>query len=67
MRYDNINAIAHMNKMGGTVSDACNKIPSTIWDLYIEKRVWMSAEYILGSENITRADLMSWSLNDNIE
>ena len=52
--------------MGGAVSNACNKISGNIWELYREKRLWISAEHIPGSKNIT-ADFISRTFNGKIE
>ena len=63
---DNTTAVACINHMGTSHSDACNLITHTIWQWCIDNYVWLSAAYIPGKEN-TAADEESRKTNLDAE
>ena len=64
MRADYISAMAHINNMGGIKSRSCDLIAKEIWSWCIQKNIWISAEYLPGSENVL-ADRESRIFNDS--
>jgi hypothetical protein len=51
--------------MGGIKSVECNSLAYDIWFWYINRDIWVSANYVHTSEHIT--DVESRKFNDNIE
>ena len=70
IKMDNITAVAHINKMGGTKSPILNQITKEIWEFCLEREITLTAEYLPGLMN-TKADWESrhvksssqWKLN----
>ena len=58
IKADNITAVAHINKMGGTRSDRCVQVTTELWEFCLERKLLLSAEYLPGVENV-RADALS--------
>ena len=63
---DNTTAVACINHMGTSHSDACNLMTSMIWQWCINHKVWLSAAHIPGKEN-TAADEESRKINWDAE
>ena len=51
IRSDNTTATAYINNVGRAISDNCNNLAKDNWKFCIKGNVWISAEYIPGSEN----------------
>ena len=66
LKSDNTTGIAYVNNMRGIVSNSCNHSAREIWETCIASRVWLTAVYVPGKENIT-ADFMSTLQNENTE
>lgn len=64
LRMDNVTAIAYVNKMGGTHSQAMSMLAIRIWKWCIAKSIRIHAEHLPGKENI-RADWESSHFNDS--
>ena len=65
LRIDNTCAIAHIQNKGGIRSKESNDLAVKIWSWCIDRKIWISANYVPSSENI--ADLESRRFNENIE
>ena len=63
---DNTTAVACLNHMGTSHSDACNTLTHSIWQWCIDNEVWISAAHIPGKEN-TAADEESRKVNLDTE
>ena len=72
MKTDSTCAKAHKNAMGGVRSSECNDISKKIWAWCIERDIWILAEHIPGSENMTDFESRNykesteWKLDPNI-
>ena len=70
---DNTTAISNINNKGGIKSIMCDKLAREIWGFCKSRKLFVSADHILGKENTT-ADKFSrifnhqteWMLNPNI-
>lgn len=63
---DNTTAVNYINHLGGVKSPDCNKVAHKIWLWCVERRIWISAAYIKGTEN-TIADSLSRKYDDQGE
>ena len=63
---DNATAISFINHIGGTKSARCNDIAREIWNMVLEKGIWISTNHIPGKEN-AEADQMSRTFTDDTE
>ena len=69
----NTTAVARICKMGASFLDTCNSVTKQIWELCIDRNLWISAAYVPGVED-TAADEEStkenldaeWKLNPDI-
>lgn len=66
LRVDNMTAMTYINNMGGIKSINCNRLAFDIWSWCIDKNIWISAEFLPGSENVL-ADKESRIFNDSTE
>jgi len=66
LRVDNTTAIAYINKMGGVLSPALNKIARALWQWCEEREVFVFASYIPSAEN-WKADQESRRINPDTE
>jgi hypothetical protein len=57
-RADNVTAVAHINKMGGTRSKILTDIAKEIWDFCLQRKILISAEHLPGVMNV-EADRLS--------
>ena len=64
LKSDNTTAIAYVNHMRGIVSNSCNHSAREIWEICIASKVWLTAVYVPGKENIN-ADFMSTLQNES--
>ena len=55
LRMDNVTAIAFVNRMGGTHSEALSSLAIKLWEWCLRKKILVHAEHLPGKENI-RAD-----------
>ena len=51
LRIDNVTALAHVNKMGGTKHHDLHLITKSMWEWCIERDLWIFAEYVASKEN----------------
>ena len=65
VKTDSTCAKAYINSMGGIKSSECNDMAKKIWSWCIERKIWISAEHIPGSENL--ADFESRNYKENTE
>lgn len=65
VKTDNTCARSYVNAMGGIKSPECNDISKEIWHWCQERNIWITAEYIPGSENV--ADFESRNYKENTE
>ena len=63
---DNMTAVVHINKMGGSHSFHCNEITRTIWLWCKDRNLWLSAAHIPGVCNV-EADRESCVFHDATE
>ena len=71
LRMDNSTAVAYVNKMGGSKSEACDFVAKEIWNWGISRNIWLTASHIPGVNN-SIADSLSrgestnkeWSLDE---
>ena len=61
--WDNVTTIAYVNNMDSIKSETCNNIACSIWNFCIENKLWVSAAYVPGKNNI-EADQQSRILQD---
>ena len=73
LKMDNITALTHINKMGGTRSQQLTQITKSLWEFCLKKRIHLSAEYLPGSKNriadaLSRQyqDSSNWKLNKQL-
>lgn len=66
MKIDNTTAVAYLNHMGGTKSEACDSTAKNVWSFCIERNIWISASHIPGVDNV-EADEMSRNFSDQLE
>jgi len=52
LMMDNTTAVSYVNCMGGMQSKICNTISKSMWEWAISEEIWISAEFIPGSENV---------------
>ena len=64
LRMDNVTAIAHVNKMGGTHSPTMSRLAIEIWKWCIARSIRIHAEHLPGKENV-RADWESRHCKDS--
>ena len=72
LRMDNSTAVAYVNKMGGSKSEACDFVAKEIWSWGIEINIWLTASHIPGINNsiadgLSRGESTNkeWSLDEN--
>ena len=72
LRMDNSTAVAYVNKMGGSKSEACDFVAKEIWNWGIERNIWLTASHIPGINNgiadgLSRGESTNkeWSLDEN--
>ena len=53
LKMDNTSAIAYINKMGGTVSPALNKLNKEFWLWCMERDISVQAQHLAGKLNET--------------
>ena len=63
---DNTTTISYINSMGGCKAIECNSLTKHIWDWARERKIWLSAAHIPGSNNV-EADQLSQNPNLNLE
>lgn len=51
LKMDNVSAVAHINRMGGTRSPILLKISREIWEYCLQRGITLTAEYIPGVLN----------------
>ena len=66
IKSDNITAVTYINDMGGMASPLLDKLSSDIWSWCFERQLFITAQYIPGSENF-EADHMSRNFSDSTE
>lgn len=66
LQLDNTIAVAYINHMGGIQSPECNDIARNIWLWCIDRKLYVSAAHLPGSENVI-ADKRSRIFNDHTE
>ncbi len=66
LQIDNKTAEAYVNKMGGTKSDGCRELVKEVWHWALNRKIWLTAEYLPGEENI-EADRLSRENDDSLE
>ena len=64
IKIDNVTAVAHINRMGGTKSQLLNHLAKQIWDWCQRNQIILVAEYIPGTLNV-RADWESRNQQDS--
>ena len=52
VKADNITAVAHINKMGGTRSPRLVGIAKQLWEYCLQRNLMLTAEYLPGSKNV---------------
>ena len=62
---DSTTAVTYINNMGGLNSLECNDLAIEIWNLAVANNIWLSSEFIPGSEN--QADEPSRKFHDDLE
>jgi hypothetical protein len=72
-RADNVTAVAHINKMGGTRSKTLTEVAKEIWDFCLERKILISAEHLPGVLNVEadrlsreKPDKSDWQLDPQI-
>lgn len=73
LRLDNKTAVAYLNKLGGTRSSRLNTLALRIWEWCLCRNVWVTAEYLPGSQNVAadwesrhNSDYSSWKLSAEV-
>ena len=66
LQMDNMTAVAHINKMGGTKSKHCCDLAYEIWRWALDHELWLVAEYLPGKDNVT-ADQLSRKIDNRLE
>lgn len=66
IRSDNCVAIAYLNQLGGMCSVDMDRLASEIWHWSFERNIYLTAQYLPGTENIF-ADFMSRQFSDSGE
>ena len=66
LRSDSSTAVAYINEMGSCKSPSCNAITCTIWNWTLCRNIWLSAEFLPGSQNVL-ADRESRLFHDTTE
>ena len=66
VKSDNTTAVCYINRMGGSKSNACERIAKSIWDFCEERDLWLIASHIPGKDN-EKADFISRNFTDNTE
>ena len=46
LKLDNTTAVTHINKKGGTISAACNKLAKDIWNWVKGQDIWITASHV---------------------
>jgi len=64
IRIDNVTALAHLNKMGGSHSSLLSNLAIEIWKWCVQRSIVIHAEHLPGRENV-RADWESRHLKDS--
>jgi hypothetical protein len=64
LKMDNISALTHINKLGGTKSRPLTQITRSLWEFCLKKGIHLTAEYLPGSKN-TIADSLSRHYEDS--
>ena len=73
VRADNVTAVSHINRMGGTRSSKLVGITLELWQFCLDRQIFLSAEYLPGKLN-TGADRLSriapevsdWQLDNQV-
>lgn len=63
VQSDNFTAVTYINNMGGSKSLTCHEVTVEIWEFCIQRNIYLSANYIPGSQN-TNADKLSREVVD---
>ena len=66
LQINNITALSHLVKMGGTKRAELNKILKEIWEYLVGNKIALTAEYLPSSQNI-QADWESRHNKDSSE
>lgn len=66
IKSDNTSAVAYLNEMGGMSSVLLDSLSSEIWEWCASRKIFITAQYIPGSENFD-ADFMSRNFTDSTE
>ena len=73
LKMENISALTHINKMGGTRSQQLTQITKSLWEFCLKKKIHLSAKYLPGSKNriadaLSRhyQDSSNWKLNTQL-
>ena len=64
LKIDNITALTHINKMGGTKSQLLTQMTKSLWEFCLTKKIQLTAEYLPGSKNKI-ADALSRQYEDS--
>lgn len=69
LKIDNMSAVAHINKMGGTVSPALNSLNKEFWLWCMEREISVQAQHLVGklkntadAESRDTKDRHNWKL-----
>ena len=73
IKTDNTTTVAHIKKLGGTVSKQCVYITRDLWQWCLDRKIFLQAEFLPGVENEVAdwesrhmRDKSSWMLDRNI-
>ena len=64
LKMDNITALTHINKMGGTKSQLLTQMTKSLWEFCLTKKIHLTAEYLPGNKNKI-ADALSRQYEDS--
>ena len=64
LKMDNRSAVAYIQKMGGTKSQALMKVTQEIWEFCLERQIILTSEYLPGKMNV-EADWQSRNFRDS--
>jgi hypothetical protein len=64
LKMDNITALTHINKLGGTKSQQLTEITKSLWEFCLRRNIHLTAEYLPGSMN-SIADKLSRQFQDS--
>ena len=73
LKLDNTTAVSYINYMGGIGSEPLNTLAKEIWQWYMSRESWLSAQYVPGDLNVEAdsasrlfAEDLEWSLHPTI-